>query len=158
MGKKTDVNQGGYGRKNAIPSRPQPLYWRIVLAFQTYSHIDERLGFWCADSKKPAPCTTDWKGHLGASDSLLVNASTWALMLTGRVVKMDDGALGDVGSFLRRLVAKSGEPLIRQAMTQAMRILGRQFVMGRTIEEALERARGPSRRRIDELRPRPAPV
>ncbi len=84
----------------------------------------------------------DWEGHLGASDSLLVNASTWALMLTGRVVKMDQGALGDVGSFLRRLVAKGGEPLIRRAMTQAMRILGRQFVMGRTIEEALERARG----------------
>jgi len=88
----------------------------------------------------------DWEGHLGASDSVLVNASTWALMLTGRVVKMDDGALGDVGSFLRRLVAKSGEPLIRRAMTQAMRILGRQFVMGRTIEEALERARGPEAR------------
>ncbi len=84
----------------------------------------------------------DWEGHLGASESLLVNASTWALMLTGRVVKMDEGALGDVRSFLRRLVAKSGEPLIRQAMTQAMRILGRQFVMGRTIEEALDRARG----------------
>ena len=55
----------------------------------------------------------DWEGHLGASDSLLVNASTWALMLTGRVVKMDEGVLGDVGSFLRRLVARSGEPLIR---------------------------------------------
>src|SRR5205823_12243925 len=83
----------------------------------------------------------DWRKHLGSSDSLFVNASTWALMLTGRVIALDqDGA--DLAGVLRRLVARSGEPVIRQAVTQAMRILGRQFVMGRNIEEALERARG----------------
>ena len=82
----------------------------------------------------------DWQAHLGHSDSALVNASTWALMLTGRVVKMDEEA-HDVGGFVRRLLARSGEPVIRQAMIQAMRIMARQFVMGRTIEEALERAR-----------------
>ncbi|MDP6573895.1 MAG: bifunctional proline dehydrogenase/L-glutamate gamma-semialdehyde dehydrogenase PutA [Rhodospirillales bacterium] len=83
----------------------------------------------------------DWEAHLGHSDSVFVNASTWALMLTGRVVKLEEGSTGDPRSALRQLVAKSGEPIIRQAMTQAMRIMARQFVMGRTIEDALERAR-----------------
>ncbi len=84
----------------------------------------------------------DWARHLGHSGSVLVNAGTWALMLTGRVVRMEDAVLTDLPSFLGRLVARSGEPVIRRALTQAMRILGRQFVMGRTIEEALERAAG----------------
>ncbi|NIA70731.1 bifunctional proline dehydrogenase/L-glutamate gamma-semialdehyde dehydrogenase PutA [Pelagibius litoralis] len=83
----------------------------------------------------------DWQAHLGQSESLFVNASTWALMLTGRVVKLDGRDVRDLGGTLRRLVQKSGEPVIRSAVTQAMRILGRQFVMGRTIEEALERAK-----------------
>ncbi|MDP6604150.1 MAG: bifunctional proline dehydrogenase/L-glutamate gamma-semialdehyde dehydrogenase, partial [Rhodospirillales bacterium] len=84
----------------------------------------------------------DWHGHLGKSDSLFVNASTWALMLTGRVMDLaGDDELRDVGDFLGRAVAKTGEPVIRQAMIQAMRILGRQFVMGRTIEVALARTR-----------------
>ena len=82
-----------------------------------------------------------WDRHLGRSESLFVNASTWALMLTGRVIRMEEAGIGDPGSLLRRLVARSGEPVIRQAMIQAMRIMGRQFVMGRTIEEALDRAR-----------------
>ena len=83
----------------------------------------------------------DWQAHLGHSESLFVNASTWALMLTGRVIRLDQGQTDDLGDVLRRVVARSGEPVIRGAVTQAMRILGRQFVMGRTIEEALERAR-----------------
>jgi len=83
----------------------------------------------------------DWGRHLGQSESLFVNFSTWALMLTGRVIDVDDEALRDPGAAVKRLVAKSGEPVIRRAMIQAMRILGRQFVMGRTIGEALSRAR-----------------
>ena len=86
----------------------------------------------------------DWARHLGQSDSLFVNASTWALMLTGRLMRVDE-AQRDLGGVLRRLAARSGEPVVRQAVTGAMRILGRQFVMGRTIAEALERARGPER-------------
>ena len=82
----------------------------------------------------------DWQAHLGQSDSLFVNASTWALMLTGRVIKLDDQDTRDLGGVLRRLVHRSGEPVIRSAVTQAMRILGRQFVMGRNIAEAIERA------------------
>ncbi|MGE0746571.1 MAG: bifunctional proline dehydrogenase/L-glutamate gamma-semialdehyde dehydrogenase PutA [Rhodospirillales bacterium] len=81
----------------------------------------------------------DWQRHLGRSESILVNASTWGLMLTGRVIRLDGGA-GDMGGFLNRLVARSGEPIIRQSLVQAMRIMSRQFVMGRTIGEALDRA------------------
>jgi RHH-type proline utilization regulon transcriptional repressor/proline dehydrogenase/delta 1-pyrroline-5-carboxylate dehydrogenase len=81
----------------------------------------------------------DFGQHLGESDSMFVNASTWALMLTGRVLKLDQGGT-DLPGILKRLVTRSGEPVIRQAVTQAMKILGRQFVMGRTIDEALERA------------------
>ena len=83
----------------------------------------------------------DWEKHLGHSDSLFVNASTWGLMLTGRVVRLDPGLKGGAGTIVGKLFARSGEPVIRRAMIQAMRILGRQFVMGRTIEEALARAR-----------------
>src|SRR6516164_10213955 len=82
----------------------------------------------------------DWESHLGRSESIFVNASTWALMLTGRLLHAGP-AERDLRSALRRLAARSGEPLVRQAVTAAMRILGRQFVIGRTIEEAIERAR-----------------
>ena len=84
----------------------------------------------------------DWQSHLGQSGSLFVNASTWALMLTGRMLRAED-APHDLGHAVQRFVARSGEPVVRQAVLTAMRILGRQFVMGRTIEEALERARSP---------------
>jgi RHH-type proline utilization regulon transcriptional repressor/proline dehydrogenase/delta 1-pyrroline-5-carboxylate dehydrogenase len=83
----------------------------------------------------------DWDSHLNRSKSLFVNASTWALMLSGRVVTLDEAAKWDFGGIWKRLVARSGEPVIRQAVTFAMRILGRQFVLGRTIGEALRNAR-----------------
>jgi RHH-type proline utilization regulon transcriptional repressor/proline dehydrogenase/delta 1-pyrroline-5-carboxylate dehydrogenase len=82
----------------------------------------------------------DWERHLGQSDSLFVNASTWALMLTGRLVSLEEIRGHDLRTVIGRIVARSGEPVVRQAITGAMRILGRQFVMGRTIEEAMERA------------------
>ncbi|MES2700200.1 MAG: bifunctional proline dehydrogenase/L-glutamate gamma-semialdehyde dehydrogenase PutA, partial [Pseudomonadota bacterium] len=82
----------------------------------------------------------DWARHLGKSDSLFVNASTWGLMLTGRLVDVDDEARRDVGSYLKSLTAKVGEPVIRQAVAAAVRIMGEQFVLGRTIDEALNRA------------------
>jgi RHH-type proline utilization regulon transcriptional repressor/proline dehydrogenase/delta 1-pyrroline-5-carboxylate dehydrogenase len=84
----------------------------------------------------------DWQSHLGHSGSMFVNASTWALMLTGRLLRPDHHE-ADLGGILRRLVARSSEPVWRQAVTAAMRILAGQFVIGRTIEEALERAREP---------------
>ena len=90
----------------------------------------------------------DWQHHLGHSGSLFVNASTWALMLTGRLLRADHvgpGGEADLGSVLRRIVARSSEPAWRRAVTAAMRILADQFIMGRTIEEALARARDAER-------------
>jgi len=84
----------------------------------------------------------DWEKHLGHSPSLFVNASTWGLMLTGRIVRLDREVVNDVASFLARLVARSGEPAIRLALREAMRIMAHQFVMGRTIEEAIARSQG----------------
>ena len=83
--------------------------------------------------------TADWERHLGQSHSIFVNASTIGLLLTGRVVALEHDA-HDLGGYLSRLVARAGEPVIRAAMMQAMRILGHQFVKGRTIEEALASA------------------
>ena len=81
----------------------------------------------------------DWARHLGQSDSRLVNTSTFALMLTGRIVDWGEGRARLAGQ-AQRLIVRSGEPVIRQALRQAMRILGRQFVLGQTIEEALANA------------------
>jgi len=81
----------------------------------------------------------DWHQHLGRSDSLFVNAASWGLLLTGKLVATHrEGALMDS---LTRLVGKSGEPLIRKGVDMAMRMLGEQFVTGETIGQALERAR-----------------
>ncbi len=83
----------------------------------------------------------DWASHLGQSDSLFVNASTWGLMLTGKLVDVEDDARRDAGGYLKRLTARAGEPVIRQAVAAAVRIMGEQFVLGRTIGAALKRAR-----------------
>jgi RHH-type proline utilization regulon transcriptional repressor/proline dehydrogenase/delta 1-pyrroline-5-carboxylate dehydrogenase len=80
----------------------------------------------------------DWGEHLGESSSTFVNAATFSLMLTGQVLRARE-AEGMAGN-LRRAVGRLGEPVIRQATMQAMRILGGQFVFGRTIDEALKRA------------------
>ncbi len=83
----------------------------------------------------------NWAEHMGASDSLLVNASTWALMLTGRIAKPHDcDQQPGFEATLQSLVTRSGEVVVRQALVQAMKIVAREFVMGRTIEEALARA------------------
>ena len=83
----------------------------------------------------------DWKSHMGQSDSWLVNASTWGLVLTGRVLGPAREALKGPGRFVQGLVRESGEPVIRAAMMQAMRIMGEAFVLGRTVEDALKRGR-----------------
>ena len=74
--------------------------------------------------------TADWASHLGQSDSLLVNASTWGLMLTGRLIDVE--GLDDASGTIRRLAARVGEPIVRAAVAQAVRIMGEQFVLGRT--------------------------
>jgi RHH-type proline utilization regulon transcriptional repressor/proline dehydrogenase/delta 1-pyrroline-5-carboxylate dehydrogenase len=83
----------------------------------------------------------NWRKHLGRSESLLVNASTWGLLLTGRLVNLADDTRDDFTGALRRMVTRVGDPTIRVAVRQAMRIMGHQFVMGQNIEEALDRSR-----------------
>jgi len=79
---------------------------------------------------------SEWGKHLGHSASSLVNASTWALLITGTV--LDDSAQGSIGQTLRHAIKRLGEPVIRTAVGRAMREMGAQFVLGRTIEEALQ--------------------
>lgn len=81
---------------------------------------------------------SDWGKHLGKSSSSLVNASTWALMLTGRVLDEDRSPVGALRGAIKRL----GEPVIRTAVGRAMKEMGRQFVLGETIESAMKRAAG----------------
>ena len=82
---------------------------------------------------------SDWGRHMGHSTSPLVNASTWALMLTGRV--LDDDQPGPV-RHLRAAIKRLGEPVIRTAVSRAMKEMGRQFVLGENINAAMERAKG----------------
>ncbi len=80
---------------------------------------------------------SDWGRHLGHSSSSLVNASTWALMLTGRIL---DGRQPGIAGALRGLLKRLGEPMVRASVARAMRELGNQFVLGETVEEAMRRA------------------
>src|SRR5688500_12255619 len=82
----------------------------------------------------------DWASHLSDNESMFVNASTWGLMLTGRIVRPSDADMHDPRGVVARIAGRIGEPVLRAAFRQAMRIMGHQFVMGRTIEEALERS------------------
>ena len=82
-----------------------------------------------------------WAEHLGKSDSWLVNASTWGLMLTGRVVGLAEDVRADFPGFMKRFVARTGEPVVRAGAMQAMRILGEQFVLGRDIDAAIKRGK-----------------
>ncbi|MEL6877469.1 MAG: proline dehydrogenase family protein, partial [Pseudomonadota bacterium] len=83
----------------------------------------------------------DWSEHLGESSSTFVNAATFSLMLTGEVIDPPEAHQRGLGSTLKRTVNRLGEPVVRKATLQAMRILGGQFVYGRTIDEALDRAK-----------------
>lgn len=82
----------------------------------------------------------DWARHLGKASSSLVNASTWALMLTGKVFKSIPAKATDLSSTMHSMVQRLGEPVARTAVGEAMKILGQQFVLGRTIDEALTNA------------------
>ncbi|MBS9778223.1 MAG: bifunctional proline dehydrogenase/L-glutamate gamma-semialdehyde dehydrogenase PutA [Gammaproteobacteria bacterium] len=79
-----------------------------------------------------------WDKHLSKSDSLFVNASTWGLMLSGKVTGLGKSSVEKPASLIGRMVDRLGEPVIRAAMYQAMKIMGKQFVLGRTIDEALK--------------------
>lgn len=82
----------------------------------------------------------NWEKHLKKSDSLFVNASTWGLMLTGKVTRLGRDTKETPASTFGKLVDRLGEPVIRKAMYQAMKIMGKQFVLGRNINEAMNEA------------------
>ena len=81
-----------------------------------------------------------WTTHLGGSDSLFVNASSWGLLITGSMVDYADNRKQDSFGLLKRTIGRLGEPVIRKSMNYAMKIMGLQFVMGETIVAATERA------------------
>ena len=83
--------------------------------------------------------SADWAEHAGNADSLLVNASTWALMLTGRIVELDEELTREPIGWLKKLITRVSEPVVQTAVRSAMEILGREFVLGQTIEKALQR-------------------
>ena len=82
----------------------------------------------------------DWSSHLGSSDSLFVNASSWGLLVTGKMVNYSDKSKEQQFGVLKKTIGRLGEPVIRKSVNFAMKIMGKQFVMGRTINEAIERA------------------
>src|SRR5450830_1060977 len=86
----------------------------------------------------------DWRKHLGESPSLFVNAATWGLLITGKLVGTNSES--GLASALTRLINKGGEPLIRKGVDLAMRMLGNQFVTGQTIAEALDNSRDNEKR------------
>ncbi len=92
--------------------------------------IDELI----ADKIEPS----NWGAHLGRSTSSLVNAATWGLLITGRVLDDDPGR---PAAALRGMIRRLGEPVVRAAVGQAMKLMGRQFVLGETIDGAMDRAR-----------------
>ena len=81
-----------------------------------------------------------WQAHAGRSNSLFVNAATWGLLLTGKLVATHSES--SLSTMLTRLIAKGGEPMIRKGVDMAMRMMGEQFVTGETIKDALEHAKG----------------
>ncbi|CAN5138614.1 trifunctional transcriptional regulator/proline dehydrogenase/L-glutamate gamma-semialdehyde dehydrogenase [soil metagenome] len=81
----------------------------------------------------------DWHAHLGNSPSMFVNAAVWGLMLTGKLTSTNSEK--SLTSSLTRLIGKGGEPLIRQGVHRAMKLMGEQFVTGQTISEALANSR-----------------
>lgn len=80
----------------------------------------------------------DWASHVGESDSSFINAATWGLMLSGKILSPEHAQAGYLSKIFKNLIQRVGEPVIRKAVNQAVKILGTQFVMGRTIEEALQ--------------------
>ena len=79
----------------------------------------------------------DWSAHIGVNNSLFVNSSTWGLLLSGQIVRFNDEEKRNSISGLKKIIGKVGEPIIRKSMQYAMKIMGNQFVLGRTIKEAM---------------------
>jgi len=82
-----------------------------------------------------------WDRYTGSADSWLVNLSSWGLLLTGKVVDFGGDAQAGIFKVVKNLVAKTGEPIIREALKKAMKLIGGQFVLGETVDEALSHSR-----------------
>lgn len=85
--------------------------------------------------------SANWEEHRGKSDSTFVNFSTWALMFSGKMLNFAQNVTANPWSVFKKLIGKTGEPVIRTALYQGVRIMGKQFVMGETIDAALKRAK-----------------
>ncbi len=84
--------------------------------------------------------SASWENHVGKSEYLFVNAVTWGLMLTGKMLNQPDSSEANLKKALKKFIERSSAPVVRNSVKQAMKILGFQFVTGRTIEEALKRS------------------
>ncbi|ODN43711.1 bifunctional proline dehydrogenase/L-glutamate gamma-semialdehyde dehydrogenase PutA [Piscirickettsia litoralis] len=82
----------------------------------------------------------NWSAHQGQSDSLFVNSATWGLIITGQLLSEESTKASSISRALKKLTERIGEPMIRKAVSYAMKLLGEQFVTGETIEAALKRA------------------
>lgn len=143
------------GLVNAIRNDKKPSLMEVFLAEYGLS-TEEGVSLMClAEALLRVPDATtidaliedkiapsEWAKHLGNSSSPLVNASTWGLMLTGKVLTDGQG----VASVLRGVVRRLGEPVIRKAVARAMKELGAQFVLGQTIEAAVKRGQAQTKR------------
>ena len=81
--------------------------------------------------------TGNWQSHSGNSDSVFVNSATWGMILTGKLIRLDDEITQQTSSWLNKLSSKLSEPIVRRAILQAMRIMGGQYVLGRSIDEGI---------------------
>ncbi len=151
----------GLARELVVAVRERPLRGRLEAFLRQYDlSSQEGVMLMClaeALLRIPDDATADalirdklsqaqWESHLGHGGSFFANASTWGLVLTGRLVRLSPEQAREAPSFLRRLVARSGEPVVRMAVRQAMRLIGQQFILGETIEEALEQGEEAARR------------
>lgn len=89
--------------------------------------------------------SANWRKNIGQSDSLFVNAATWGLMLTGKILSPQKNP-NYFSKILKNIMEKTGEPVIRKIISEAMKMLGKQFILGRTIDEALNRAEKPEKK------------
>lgn len=82
----------------------------------------------------------NWRSHSGNSGSVFVNSATWGMILTGKLIRLDDEITQQTGTWLNTLSSKLSEPIVRRAILQAMRIMGGQYVLGRSIDEGVRKS------------------
>lgn len=85
--------------------------------------------------------SADWQKHLGKSDSMFVNASTWGLLLTGKILRPSEKRNNNLNTSLKSIVKNRSAPVIRKIILHAMKILGQQFVMATNIKQAAKNAK-----------------